>query len=74
MLLEGSGTVWTCHLGEGPGLGSWSLSPCFGRGSKGPRDALKPLDGPGLVPRILLLTAASQLLKVRGTNQNLGLA
>lgn len=53
-------------LGKALGLGLAPSLPCLGCGSKGPRDALKPLDGPGLVPRILLLTAASQTAQGQG--------
>lgn len=55
VLLAASATDWRCHLGESLGLGAWPLAACpyLGWGSKGPRDAWKPRDGPGLVPRIL---------------------
>ena len=46
------------------GLGLSCPWPRLGRGSQGPRNASKPLDGPGLVPRILPpISSALQLLK-----------
>lgn len=75
MLLAASAATWRCHLGGMPW--AWVMVSLLLAlpGAQGPRVAPKSLDGPGVVPRVSPPTSStSPLLKVKGTNQNLGLA